>query len=163
MLRNLLIVGYFSVFWCLGLWMRPCLWMFYEYNFIILGHLRMCVCLCVNAWVPSCILSICPAGWLTERMKLIVFSPPLWCLQGREKPADLPTVQTAAGRVSVCRAGANPRAHPGLRQEGRSALQMPGWRFCYFMRSWKAWMQEGKEGEEIEPEINKQSKRLNMA
>lgn len=108
--------------------------MFYHCNFIILGYLWMCFCMCVNARVPSCIVSVCPAGWLAERLKLIVLSSPLWCLQGGKEPAGLPTIQTTAGRVSVCRAGAHPRAHPGLRQEGRAALQMP--RFCQFAPSW---------------------------
>lgn len=47
-------------------------------------------------------------------------SPQLCCMQGGKEPASQPTVQTTAGRVPVCRAGAHPRAHPGLRQEGRS-------------------------------------------
>lgn len=125
--------------------------MFYDCNFINLGCLWLCVCMCVNAWVPSCIMSICPAGWLAERVKLIVLSPPLWCLQGGKEPVSLPTVQTTAGRVSVCRAGAHPRAHPGLRQEGRAALQMPSWRFCQFVPSWK----EGSREEGREREIGR--------
>lgn len=113
-----------------------------------LGSLWMWLCMCVNACVPSCIVSICPAGWPAERLKLIVLSPPLWCLQGGKEPVSLPTVQTTAGRVSVCRAGAHPRAHPGLRQEGRAALQMPSWRFCQFVPSWREGSrEEGKDRE----------------
>lgn len=118
-------------------------------NFINLGCLWMCVCMCVNAWVPLCIVSICPAGRLAERLKLIVLSPPLWCLQGGKEPVSLPTVQTTAGRVSICWAGAHPRAHPGLRQEGRAALQMPSWRFCQFEPSWKEGCREDGRKQEI--------------
>lgn len=47
-------------------------------------------------------------------------------LQGREEPAGLCALQTAAGGVSVRRAGAHPGAHPGLRQEGRPSSQPSG-------------------------------------
>lgn len=50
----------------------------------------------------------------------------LWFLQGRKEPAGLRTVQTAAGRLPLGRAGAHPGAHPGLRQEGREAVQVAG-------------------------------------
>lgn len=84
----------------------------------VLGCEFACVCVCVRAWAPL---------RATSSNSNSLFLVLLCFLQGRKEPVSLCTVQTTAGRLPLCRAGAHPRAHPGLRQEGREAFQMAWW------------------------------------
>lgn len=71
--------------------------------------------------VPLVHPEVWPTCRLSERLTIFVLCPS----QGGEEPASLPATQAAAGGVSVGRAGAHTGAHPGLRQEGTTALQTP--------------------------------------